>query len=96
MADTGKDVSLFSIGPTVMYQIQQAPTQAFLTGGIAVYNASGEGTRPGFNFGGGLGFPLTGFWATAEARMHVMLADGQAGADAAAERGGQVLNVAMR
>jgi hypothetical protein len=74
---TGKDVSLFSIGPTVMYQIQQAPTQAFLTGGIAVYNASGEGTHPGFNFGGGLGFPLTGFWATAEARMHVMLADGK-------------------
>jgi hypothetical protein len=73
----GKDVSLFSIGPTVMYQIQQAPTQAFLTGGIAVYNASGEGTHPGFNFGGGLGFPLTGFWATAEARMHVMLADGR-------------------
>jgi hypothetical protein len=74
---TGKDVSLFSIGPTVMYQLQQAPTQTYLTGGIAIYNASGEGTHPGFNFGGGLGFPLTGFWATAEARMHVMLADGR-------------------
>jgi hypothetical protein len=73
----GRDVSLFSIGPTVMYQLQQAPTQSFLTGGIAIYNASGEGTHPGFNFGGGLGFPLTGFWATAEARMHVMLADGR-------------------
>jgi hypothetical protein len=73
----GRDVSLFSIGPTVMYQLQQAPTQSFLTGGIAIYNASGEGTHPGFNFGGGLGFPLTGFWATAEARMHVMLADGK-------------------
>jgi hypothetical protein len=73
----GKSVNLFSIGPTVMYQIQQAPTQTFLTGGIAIYNASGEGTRPGFNFGGGLGFPLTGFWATAEARMHVMLAEGK-------------------
>ena len=60
-----------------MYQVQQAPTQTFLTGGIAIYNASGEGTRPGFNFGGGLGFPLTGFWATAEARMHVMLAEGK-------------------
>jgi hypothetical protein len=74
---TGRNVSLFSIGPTVMYQVQQAPTQTFLTGGIAVYNASGEGTRPGFNFGGGLGFPLTGFWATAEARMHVMLSEGK-------------------
>ena len=74
---TGRDVSLFSIGPTVMYQVQQAPTQTYLTGGIAIYNASGEGTRPGFNFGGGLGFPLTGFWATAEARMHVMLTEGK-------------------
>jgi hypothetical protein len=74
---TGKDVNLFAIGPTVMYQIDQAPTQSFLTGGIAIYNANGEGTHPGFNFGGGLGFPLTGFWATAEARMHVMLADGK-------------------
>ena len=74
---TGRNVSLFSIGPTVMYQVQQAPTQTYLTGGIAIYNASGEGTRPGFNFGGGLGFPLTGFWATAEARMHVMLTEGK-------------------
>ncbi len=74
---TGKNVNLFSIGPTVMYQVQQAPTQTYLTGGIAIYNASGEGTHPGFNFGGGLGFPLTGFWATTEARMHVMLASGK-------------------
>ena len=74
---TGRDVSLFSIGPTVMYQVQQAPTQTYLTGGIAIYNATGEGTHPGFNFGGGLGFPLTGFWATAEARMHVMLTEGK-------------------
>jgi len=74
---TGKSVNLFAIGPTVMYQVQQAPTQTYLTGGIAIYNASGEGTHPGFNFGGGLGFPLTGFWATAEARMHVMLSSGK-------------------
>jgi len=73
----GRDVNLFSIGPTVMYQVQQAPTQTYLTGGIAIYNATGEGTHPGFNFGGGLGFPLTGFWATAEARMHVMLSSGK-------------------
>ena len=34
------DVSLFSLGPTVVYQMQQAPTQAFLTGGIAIYHAT--------------------------------------------------------
>jgi hypothetical protein len=74
---TGKDVNLFSIGPTIMYQTNQAPAQTFLTGGIAIYNASGEGTRPGFNFGTGVGFPLTGFSALAEIRLHVMLAEGK-------------------
>ena len=71
---TGKDVNLFSIGPTIMYQLNNAP---FLTGGIAIYNATGEGTRPGFNFGAGLHFPLADFSAIAEARMHVMLAEGR-------------------
>jgi hypothetical protein len=73
----GKDVNLFSIGPTIMYQMNQAPTQTFLTGGIAIYSASGEGTRPGFNFGTGIGFPLADFSAISEIRLHVMLAEGK-------------------
>jgi hypothetical protein len=73
----GDDVNLFSIGPTIMYQTNQAPTQTFLTGGIAIYNATGEGTRPGFNFGAGLGFPLADFSALSEIRLHVMLAEGK-------------------
>jgi hypothetical protein len=72
---TGKDVSLFSIGPTILYQVNQTPAQTYLLGGIAIYNATGEGTRPGFNFGGGIGFPLSGFSAIGEIRLHVMLAD---------------------
>jgi hypothetical protein len=74
---TGKDVNVFSIGPTVVYQLQQSATQTFLTGGIAIYNATDEGTRPGFNVGAGIGIPLTGFSALAEIRLHVMLADGK-------------------
>jgi hypothetical protein len=72
---TGRDVSLLSIGPTILYQVQQTPAQTYLLGGIAIYNATDEGTRPGFNFGGGIGVPLSGFSAIAEARLHVMLAD---------------------
>ena len=69
------DVNLFSLGTTVVYRLQQSAGQTFLTGGIAVYNATREGTRPGFNFGSGLTIPLTGFSALAEIRLHVMLAD---------------------
>jgi hypothetical protein len=69
------DVNMFSLGTTVVYRLQQSAGQTFLTGGIAVYKATREGTRPGFNFGTGLTIPLTGFSALAEIRLHVMLAD---------------------
>ena len=71
----GDDTNLFQIGATVMYKLQQSPTQTFITGGIAIYNATHEGTRPGVNFGTGVEIPLTGFSAMAEARVHLMLAD---------------------
>jgi len=74
---TGDDVNYLSLGPTLVYKLSPAPAETFLTGGIAIYHATDEGTRPGFNFGGGVGFPLTDFSAMAEVRMHVMLADGK-------------------
>jgi hypothetical protein len=70
-----RDVNLLSVGSTIVYRLQKAAAQTFVTGGIAIYNATSEGTRPGFNFGTGVEIPLTGFTAVAEARMHVMLAD---------------------
>ena len=48
-----------------------------VTGGIAVYSGTGLGTRPGANVGTGIELPLTGFSATGEARMHLMLSDGK-------------------
>ena len=86
--EVGSDVSVFSFGPTILYQFQRTQRSTFLTGGIAIYHATtetistgattierGGGTRPGFNFGTGLSFPLTDFSALAEIRMHVMLAE---------------------
>jgi hypothetical protein len=74
----GESVNLFSFGPTIVYKLQAAPTNTFLTGGIAIYTANaGIGTRPGFNGGAGVEIPLTGFSATGEARLHLMLADGK-------------------
>ena len=71
----GKDANLFSLGATIVYRLQQSTAQPFVAGGIAIYNATDEGTRPGFNAGGGIEIPLTGFSATAEVRLHVMLAE---------------------
>ena len=82
-----------------------AATSTFLTGGIAIYHATtekitvgtttverGGGTRPGFNVGTGIAFPLTDFSALAEIRLHVMLGGEQADPDAADVGGGEVLS----
>jgi len=91
----GEDVSVFGIGPTIVYRLQPATaTSSFLTGGIAIYHATAEtfttgtgttavtaerpgGTRPGFNIGTGINFPLTEFTALAEVRLHVVLTEGK-------------------
>jgi hypothetical protein len=74
----GDNVNLFSLGSTIVYKMQATPANTFLAGGIAIYTANaGYGTRPGFNAGAGVEIPLTGFSATGEARLHLMLADGR-------------------
>ena len=73
----GDDSNVLSLGTTIVYRLQKSAAQTFVTGGIAIYNATREGTRPGFNGGTGVEIPLTGFSAVAEARLHVMLADGK-------------------
>ena len=71
----GDDINLWSLGSTIVYKLQQSSMNTFLAGGIAIYNGTHLGTRPGFNAGTGIEIPLTGFSATGEARLHVMLAD---------------------
>ena len=72
----GDDVNLLMLGTTIVYRLQKSTAQSFVSGGIAIYNATREGTRPGVNAGTGVEIPLTGFSAVAEVRLHVMLADG--------------------
>lgn len=73
----GSNVNMTSLGTTIVYRLQAATAQTFVAGGIAIYNATQEGTRPGFNVGAGVEIPLTGFSAVAETRLHWMLADGR-------------------
>ena len=73
---TGRDVTLLDIGTSIVYRLDMmSQARTFVTGGIAIYNATEEGTRPGINAGTGVEIPLTGFSAVAEARLHLMLAD---------------------
>ena len=73
---TGRDANLLDIGASVVYRTDMvSEARPFVTGGIAIYNATDEGTRPGINGGAGVEIPLTGFTAVAEARLHLMLAD---------------------
>ena len=80
---TGSDANLTSLGATMVFKSLQAPNtvttaSTFATVGIAVYHGSDDlGTRPGANAGAGVEIPLTGFSATGEARVHLMLADGK-------------------
>ena len=73
----GDDANVLSLGSTIVYRLQKSATQTFVSGGIAIYSATREGTRPGVNVGTGVEIPLTGFSAVAEARLHMMLADGR-------------------
>ena len=82
---TGGDVSLWSLGSTIVFKTLQAPANTpqppantFASVGIAIYHGNEDlGTRPGANAGVGVEIPLTGFSATGEARLHLMLADGR-------------------
>jgi hypothetical protein len=74
---TGTDVGLTSLGATFVYKLAPTPSSTFVSGGIAIYHGTDLGTRPGFNAGAGVEIPLTGFSATGETRLHVMLADGK-------------------
>jgi hypothetical protein len=73
----GSSVNLTSLGATLVLKNSATPSNTFLTAGIAIYNGTDVGTRPGINGGGGIEIPLTGFSATGEARLHLVLADGR-------------------
>ena len=82
-------MSLFSLGPTIVYQVQQdAATQTFLTGGIAIYHATteeitvgtttierGGGTRPASTSAPGSPSPSPASRPSPRSRLHVMLAE---------------------
>ena len=69
------NMNLTSLGASILARRPQGASSAFVQGGIAVYRASGRGTKPGVNLGGGLEVPLTFFVGIADIRVHYVLAD---------------------
>ena len=80
-APTGtKSMNMMSLGASLLARsAQKNASSGFVIGGIAVYNMTGEGTKPGVNAGIGLEVPLTFFIGIADIRVHYVLSEGKPG-----------------
>lgn len=67
--------NMTSLGASLLARSPRGLSSGFALGGIAVYRATGEGTKPGFNLGLGLEVPLTFFVGIADIRVHYVLAE---------------------
>lgn len=80
-APTGtRSMNVTSLGASLLARsAQKNASSGFVIGGIAVYNMTGEGTKPGVNAGIGLEVPLTYFIGIADVRVHYVLSEGKPG-----------------
>lgn len=75
-----RSLNMTSLGASLLARsAQKNASSGFVIGGIAVYNMTGEGTKPGLNAGIGLEVPLTFFIGTADIRVHYVLSEGKPG-----------------
>jgi hypothetical protein len=72
-----ESMNILSFGASVLARTPRAASSAYLIGGIGVYRATDNGTKPGLNLGAGLEVPLTFFIGMAEARIHWALTEGR-------------------
>lgn len=75
-----RNMNMTSLGASLLARsAQKNASSGFVIGGIAVYNMTGEGTKPGVNAGIGLEVPLTYFIGMADIRVHYVLSEGKPG-----------------
>lgn len=75
-----RNMNMTSLGASLLARsAQKNASSGFVIGGIAVYNMTGEGTKPGLNAGIGLEVPLTFFIGIADIRVHYVLSEGKPG-----------------
>jgi hypothetical protein len=71
------DMNIWSLGASLLARTPKQASSAFLIGGIAIYKATDNGTKPGINAGAGLEVPLTFFVGMADIRMHWVMTEGR-------------------
>jgi hypothetical protein len=72
-----RSMNILSLGASLLARTPKQASSAFLIGGIAVYNATDNGTKPGINAGAGLEVPLTFFVGMADVRVHWVMTEGR-------------------
>jgi hypothetical protein len=71
------DENIVSLGASLLARTPKSTASAYFLGGIGIYHAKTEGTKPGVNLGAGLEVPLTYFVGIADVRLHYMLTEGR-------------------
>lgn len=71
------DMNIWSLGASLLARTPRQASSAFLIGGIAIYRATDNGTKPGINAGAGLEVPLTFFVGMADVRIHWVMTEGR-------------------
>jgi hypothetical protein len=71
------DMNIWSFGASLLARTPKQASSAFLIGGIAIYKATDNGTKPGINAGAGLEVPLTFFVGMADVRVHWVMTEGR-------------------
>ena len=67
--------NITSLGGSLLARRPRGAASAYVIGGIAVYRATGDGTKPGVTTGLGLDVPLTFFVGMADIRVHLILTE---------------------
>ena len=70
-------MNMWSLGLSLLARTPKAASSAFLLGGIGIYKATDNGTKPGLNAGAGIEVPLTFFIGMADVRMHWAMTEGR-------------------
>lgn len=72
-----ESMNILSLGASLLARSPMQASSAFFIGGIGVYRATDNGTKPGLNVGAGLEVPLTFFVGMADVRLHWVMTEGR-------------------
>jgi hypothetical protein len=70
-------MNMVSFGASLLSRTPRQASSVFFIGGIAIYHATDNGTKPGINAGAGLEVPLTFFIGMADVRVHWAMTEGR-------------------